>query len=94
MGTEQGITREEAIRLYTINGAYHTFEESIKGSIEPGKLADIIVIDRDILTCPLDDIKEAKVLRTILGGKPSTRPEPRLSSIIFGGVMGLNGRDH
>ena len=69
MGTEQCITREEAIRLYTINGAYHTFEETIKGSIELGKLADMIVVDRDILTCPLDDIKEAKVLRTILGGK-------------------------
>ncbi len=69
MGTEQCITREEAIKLYTINGAYHTFEEDLKGSIEPGKLADIIIIDRDILTCPLDDIKETKVLQTILGGK-------------------------
>jgi predicted amidohydrolase YtcJ len=69
MGTDQCITREEAIRLYTINGAYHTFEENIKGSIEPGKLADMIVIDRDILTCPLDDIRDTKVLRTILGGK-------------------------
>ncbi len=69
MGTEQCITREEAIRLYTINGAYHTFEETIKGSIESGKLADMIVVDRDILTCPLDDIRETKVIRTILGGK-------------------------
>jgi predicted amidohydrolase YtcJ len=69
MGTEQRITREEAIRLYTINGAYHTFEEDIKGSIEPGKLADMIIVDRDILTCPLDDIRDTKVLRTILGGK-------------------------
>jgi len=69
MGTEQCITREEAIRLYTINGAYHTFEEDIKGSVEPGKLADMIVIDRDILTCPLDDIRDTKVLRTILSGK-------------------------
>jgi predicted amidohydrolase YtcJ len=68
MGTEQCITREEAIRLYTINGAYHTFEENIKGSIEPGKLADMIVIDRDILTCSLDDIRDTEVLRTILGG--------------------------
>jgi len=69
MGTEQCITREEAIRLYTIKGAYHTFEEATKGSIEPGKLADMIIVDRDILTCPLDDIRETKVLRTILGGK-------------------------
>ena len=69
MGTEQCITREEAIRLYTIKGAYHTFEEATKGSIEPGKLADMIIVDRDILICPLDDIRETKVLRTILGGK-------------------------
>jgi len=69
MGTEQSITREEAIRLYTINGAYHTFEEDIKGSIEPGKLADMIIIDRDILACPVDDIKDTEVLRTFLGGK-------------------------
>ena len=69
MGTEQRINREEAIRLYTINGAYHTFEEDVKGSIEPGKLADMVVIDRNILTCPEDDIKDTKVLRTILGGE-------------------------
>ena len=69
MGTEQCITREEAIRLYTINGAYHTFEEDIKGSIEPGKLADMIIIDRDILECPVDDIRDTRVLRTFLGGK-------------------------
>jgi predicted amidohydrolase YtcJ len=69
MGTEQKVTRAEAIRMYTINGAYHTFEEDIKGSIEPGKLADMIIIDRDILTCPEDDIRDTKVLRTILGGK-------------------------
>jgi predicted amidohydrolase YtcJ len=69
MGTEQKISREEAIRLYTINGAYQTFEEESKGSIEAGKLADMIVIDRDILTCPEDDIRDTKVLRTILGGK-------------------------
>jgi predicted amidohydrolase YtcJ len=69
MGTQQSITRKEAIRLYTINGAHHTFEEDIKGSIEPGKLADMIIIDRDILACPVDDIKDTEVLRTLLGGK-------------------------
>jgi len=69
MGTEQKVTREEAIRMYTIKSAYYTFEENIKGSIEPGKLADMIVIDRDILTCPEDEIKDTKILRTLLGGK-------------------------
>jgi predicted amidohydrolase YtcJ len=69
MGTKQKVSREEAIRMYTINGAYLSFEENIKGSLEPGKLADMVVIDRDILTCPEDDIKDTKVLTTYLGGK-------------------------
>ena len=55
--------------MYTINAAYLSFEEHLKGSIEPGKLADLIVIDRDILTCPVDEIKSIRVLRTILGGE-------------------------
>jgi hypothetical protein len=63
------VTREEAIRMYTINGARLTFEESLKGSLEPGKLADMVIIDRDILTCQEDDIRDTKVLRTFLGGK-------------------------
>ncbi len=66
---EQAITREEAIRLYTINNAYILFDEAAKGSLEPGKLADVIVVDRDLLTCPTDDIPQTKVLRTYLGGK-------------------------
>ncbi|MCW3979700.1 MAG: amidohydrolase [Candidatus Bathyarchaeota archaeon] len=69
MGTEQKVNREEAVRMYTISGAYHTFEEDLKGSLEPGKLADMIVIDRDILTCPEDDIRDTVVLGTILGGR-------------------------
>jgi hypothetical protein len=66
---EQRITRQEAIRLYTINNAYLTFEERQKGSLEAGKLADFIVLDRDILTCPLDEVKDVKVRETWLGGK-------------------------
>jgi len=69
MGTEQKVTRKEAIKMYTLNGAYLTFEEDIKGSIEPGKLADMIIIDRDVMTCPEDDVKDTKVLTTYLGGK-------------------------
>ena len=55
---EQSLTREQAIRLYTINNAFLTFEETRKGSLEPGKLADFIVLDRDILTCPVDEVKD------------------------------------
>ena len=68
-GPEQSISREEAIRISTINAAYSTFEEDIKGSIEPGKLADLVVLSGDILTCPVDDIRGIRVLRTIIGGK-------------------------
>ncbi|MGH9308455.1 MAG: amidohydrolase family protein, partial [Vicinamibacterales bacterium] len=65
---EQTLTREQAIRLYTINNAFLTFEESRKGSLEPGKLADFIVLDRDILTCPVDEVKNITVEATYLGG--------------------------
>jgi predicted amidohydrolase YtcJ len=66
---EQRLTREEAVRLYTINNAYLTFEERQKGSLEAGKLADFIILDRDILTCPVDEVKDAKVRETWLGGR-------------------------
>jgi len=66
---EQCISREQAIRLYTINNAWLTFEEEEKGSLEKGKLADFIVLDRDILKCPLDDVRRIQVTQTWLGGK-------------------------
>ena len=66
---EQRISREQAIRLYTINNAYVMFEEKQKGSLEKGKLADFIVVDRDILTCPVDEIRDILVESTYLGGK-------------------------
>ncbi len=66
---EERLTREQAIRLYTINNAYLNHEEKQKGSLEPGKLADLIVIDRDVLTCPVDDVRNTRVLLTVVGGK-------------------------
>jgi predicted amidohydrolase YtcJ len=65
----QKMTREEALRAYTINGARAAFEEGIKGSLTPGKLADITVLSRDIMTCPEDEILSAEALYTIVGGK-------------------------
>ncbi|MBN2266328.1 MAG: amidohydrolase family protein [Candidatus Aminicenantes bacterium] len=65
----QAMTREEALRSYTINGAYAAFETGLKGSLAPGKLADITVLSRDIMTCPEDDIPGTEVLYTIVGGK-------------------------
>lgn len=66
---QQSISRQDAIRLYTINNAYLTFEEKEKGSLAPGKLADFIVLDRDILSCQLEDMPRVQVLQTYLGGK-------------------------
>ncbi|MCB9248460.1 MAG: amidohydrolase [Ignavibacteriales bacterium] len=65
----QKMTRIEALRSYTINGAYAAFEENIKGSLEVGKLADITVLSKDILTIPDDEILNTEVLYTIIGGK-------------------------
>ena len=69
VGPEEAITVEEALRLYTWNGAYLGKEEHIKGSIEPGKYADIVVLDRDILSVPPEEIKDIKVLITIVDGR-------------------------
>lgn len=66
---EQRITRAEALRMWTINGAYVAFEEKHKGSIEPGKLADFAVINKDYLSCPEDEIKDIDPLRTVVGGR-------------------------
>ncbi|MDB6108769.1 MAG: putative TIM-barrel fold metal-dependent hydrolase [Pedosphaera sp.] len=66
---EECLTREQAIRFYTINNAYLNFEEKKKGSLETGKFADLIMIDRDLLKCPVDDVKGTKVLLTMVGGK-------------------------
>ncbi|MBN1422158.1 MAG: amidohydrolase family protein, partial [Planctomycetes bacterium] len=66
---EEALTREQALRLYTINCAYLEFTEKDKGTLEPGKLADFIVIDRDYLACPVDEIRAIRVVRTYVGGK-------------------------
>jgi hypothetical protein len=66
---EEALTRRQAIRFYTSNNAHILFLEHATGSIEKGKAADIIVIDRDVLNCPVDDIRNTKVLQTYLNGK-------------------------
>ena len=69
LGPDQGISREDAIRSVTINGAYTTFEEKVKGSIEPGKYADFVVLSGDIMKVPVEDIRNLRVLATVLGGR-------------------------
>jgi predicted amidohydrolase YtcJ len=65
----QRMSRMEALRSYTINAAYAGFEEKIKGSLAAGKLADITVLSKDVMTVPEDEIPTAQVLYTIVGGK-------------------------
>jgi predicted amidohydrolase YtcJ len=66
---EQKITVEEALRAYTTGGAYASFDESRKGALTAGKLADLVMIDRDLFKIPPEQIREAKVLATVVGGK-------------------------
>ena len=66
---QEKITRPEALKTHTIWAAYLQFSEKQKGSIETGKLADLVVIDRDFLGCPEDQIKSIEPLMTILNGK-------------------------
>jgi predicted amidohydrolase YtcJ len=68
-GKDQRITRQEALRLSTINNAYLTFEEKTKGSLEPGKLADLVVLSDDLMTCPEEKIRDMTVLATMVDGK-------------------------
>jgi predicted amidohydrolase YtcJ len=67
--TDQALSRAEALIAYTRSNAYLLFQESNLGSIQPGKLADIVVIDRDYLTVPIDEIKDIRPVMTIVGGK-------------------------
>lgn len=69
LGADQRISREQAIKLATINNAWLMMEEQDKGSIEPGKLADFVVLNEDPLTCPEPRLRDAQVLMTVVGGK-------------------------
>lgn len=69
IGESQRITLLDAIRMYTINGAYASFEETVKGSIEEGKLADLVLYDRSLLNSKTDHLLEAKVQMTMIDGK-------------------------
>ncbi|MDO8542164.1 MAG: amidohydrolase [Opitutaceae bacterium] len=66
---EEALSREQAIQFYTRNNAHLLFWEKEIGSLEPGKRADFIIVDRDLLTCPIDDLKDTKVLQTWIEGR-------------------------
>ena len=66
---DQRLSREQALQSYTLNNAYAAFEEALKGSLTPGKLADVVILSKDIMTIPEDEIPTAEVLYTIVGGE-------------------------
>jgi predicted amidohydrolase YtcJ len=69
LAPEERLTVQQALQLYTRNGAFIGREEREKGSLEPGKLADFIVVDRDILSVPTNQLKDVHVLATYVGGR-------------------------
>lgn len=75
LGTDQRVSRDEALRLITVDNARFTGEERIKGSIEPGKLADFVVLSEDPLAAPESRLEKIEVLLTAVGGKVVWRKE-------------------
>lgn len=69
LGPDQRVSRPDALRMATINNAWLNMEERTKGSIEPGKFADLVILNEDPLTCPEPRLRDAKVLATLVGGK-------------------------
>ena len=68
-GPEESPSREEALRMYSLNSAWFTFDEDIRGSLEPGKYADLAVLSDDYMTVPVERIGELTSLLTMIGGK-------------------------
>jgi predicted amidohydrolase YtcJ len=69
LNAKERLTREQAIQFYTINNARLNFEEKKKGSLEAGKYADLILVDRDVAACPVGEVRSTRVLLTMVGGK-------------------------
>ncbi len=81
-GPSQRISVSEAMRICTMHGAYASFEERIKGSLTPGKLADIAIIEKDPHDVDPDSIADIKVLQTILGGRTTNEAYPCLRPLV------------
>jgi predicted amidohydrolase YtcJ len=83
---DEAMTREEALKAFTIWAAYGQFEENLKGSLKTGKLADFVVIDRDYMKCPANEIKDIQALLTVLGGETVYRHDNSTASVIWQGL--------
>jgi len=66
---QQKMTREEALHSYTLANAYSAFEEDLKGSLEVGKLADMVVLNKNLISCSEPELLETEVLYTFVGGE-------------------------
>jgi predicted amidohydrolase YtcJ len=77
-GENQRISVDEAIKVWTLNGAYATFEENIKGSIVSGKLADFVILEKDPRKVPPDTIQDIVIEATYFGGQKCTRRRRKL----------------
>jgi predicted amidohydrolase YtcJ len=82
----EAMTREEALKAFTLWTAYGQFEEDIKGSLEAGKLADFAVIDRDVMRCPANELKDIQALTTVLGGEVVYQRDNSNVTVIWQGV--------
>jgi len=83
---EDAMTREEALKAFTVWAAYGQFEENLKGALKAGMLADFVVIDRDYLKCPDHEIKDIQALTTVLGGEVVYQKDTATPSVIWQGV--------
>ncbi len=82
----EAMTRAEALKAFTIWAAYGQFEENLKGSLKAGKLADFVVIDRDYMKCPANEIKDIQALITVLGGETVYQKNNSVVSVIWEGI--------
>ena len=84
------ISIQDALRMATYNGAYITFDEKERGSLETGKIADMVILSHNPYTCSLDELKNIKVVDTILSGKSYQKQNRTIPGIIFNGLFSKN----
>ncbi|HKD35154.1 MAG TPA: amidohydrolase family protein, partial [Pirellulales bacterium] len=77
---EQAVSREDALKMFTIWAAYAAFEEDTRGTLQPGKLADFTVLSQDIMTIPVAEIPATKCLMTVVGGDAAFEANSQSSS--------------